>query len=657
MDKTIARSSACETKQNKDLPVVLALVFGALLVLISHFCSWFFLLRVVPKNVYRSYELGEGPVSEDPDDYLTGLHYFHKSAVVDAHDVNIYEAGTYEIRVFTSKETYIYEAEVTDNHGPEIDLANFGPSHNAVFDGKDDEGNPTFELGVDYNISNLFQCIYEPSGYYNAFLYCDGKLIGSGSLRSDKKELGEERYSQFKRFDTACLDAGNVFKFSEKKVYDLHLEAEDEFGNTSGVDFSIRIIDSLPPEIIPYEPGNEPYFATDRPYGAEDLAFEIKDNSGFYSSAIIDGDDTKSKVSVSEIGDAGILLYAVDEEGNENRVLVNLPFDEAPIFVGVRNKCVLTGEDVNLLDHVIAVDNTDGNVTDTITVDDDGFDSSVPGSYKVKYTACDSHGLETTIVSELTVGDEKAGDYYLTEEEKGLLCGYSYFSYDALETYDYEEAVSLVEPTLVNMIERFGNSGYSAGSGFIYKIDEDYVYICTCVHVIQELDSNIEIMFCDKDSTCIYTDRPDYYVLSPENEIAMFCVKTDDIPAEALVELREIYCDEDVYDDLERGQEIVAYSGHWLNKNPEISKMKIEYLNAKFLDDAQNCLKTTHNVKAGMSGTAVFDEKGRLVGVVEGYLSYWDFVQGKYVYSAYQMRIQGLNDLYERAKAENQTLS
>ncbi|MBQ3898352.1 MAG: hypothetical protein II741_00770, partial [Lachnospiraceae bacterium] len=69
---------------------------------------------------------------------------------------------------------------------------------------------------------------------------------------------------------------------------------------------------------------------------------------------------------------------------------------------------------------------------------------------------------------------------------------------------------------------------------------------------------------------------------------------------------------------------------------------------ARFCDDATSCLKATHNVEAGMSGTAVFDEKGRLVGVVEGYMSLWDSGTGRYNYSDYYLRIDGLEDFYRR---------
>ena len=49
-----------------------------------------------------------------------------------------------------------------------------------------------------------------------------------------------------------------------------------------------------------------------------------------------------------------------------------------------------------------------------------------------------------------------------------------------------------------------------------------------------------------------------------------------------------------------------------------------------------------------MSGTAVFDEKGRLVGVVEGYMALWDSSIGNYSYSDYYLRIDGLEDFYRR---------
>ncbi len=630
-----------------NAPVVISIVLGALLVICSYFWLWYLFFRVVPSFEKKTVELGRH-IEADPDEYLTGLSFMHRGAVVDIHDVNPYVEGSYVVKVYHSGDVFEYTININDTFGPDICQKMYGPSDYNDGGGIDENGLSTFEQGVNYYISDLLDYAYEPSGCMEISLLVNGVFVSKVSIDEGIGYKGEDIEEQAERLLKAEHESWNGYSFGDKGVYHLKVYAIDKAGIDNYVEWDIEVVDTTAPCIETFYDPAAHYLATDRIYKPDDLVDGIYENSDFYSAAIIDGDDTLSEISFDTVGEHTVTVYAVDEEGNESTAEATVMVDEAPIFIGVRNKDVLIDTEYDLYNDIVAVDNTDGDVSYTITIDDGGFDSTVKGTYKVKYTAMDSHGIMSTVTCELTVGDNEPADYYLTDEEVSLLCGYDFFEYEPLKDYDYEKAVSLVEPTLVNMIYRSPSGGYSAGSGFIYKIDEDYTYIVTCVHVMADLKDPVEIKFCDDDATAFTVALPEYEALSDRNEIAMFRIETDLIPAQALVDLKEIYCDENVYRDLKIGQEVVAYSGHWLNGDPVIRKMTILNLKTRFVDDAVNCMKTTHNVKAGMSGTAVFDQKGRLVGVVEGYISLWDYDISDYKYSAYQLRIEGLNSLYTR---------
>ncbi len=614
---------------------VLATVFGVVFLLLIYFLTWFFCFRVVPSFKQSVVELGDRYISRDPDDYLTGLSFMHKGATVDISQIDIHNEGKYEATVCYRDSVFYYEITVKDTEAPDIN----SKSDDIL----------QYELNMPYYISDFADAIYDESGAYEAKLFLDDTLILEESLSKPEDYAGEGLSDQYDRLKSV-ENAGEeeyVF-FPEQKEYELVLVVTDGSGNETRRGFFIDVKDTLPPMITGYEEEDDKWFATDRLYSVEELVYSVKDNSEFFSTAFLEGDDTLARISFDTPGEHSFTVYAVDESGNEISKVIKANFDEAPVFVGIRDKNVLAGSEYDISKNIIAVDNTDGNVSDGIVIDDGGFDPNVEGVYKVKYTATDSHGLKTVATAELTVGYEETSDYYLTEEELDLLCTYSYFDIDALDEYDYEATVDLVEPTLVNMIYRFGYNGHSAGSGFIYSIDSEYTYITTCAHVVEGLDGEFEMMFSDDNVSAIYMDPPEYEQLSSENEVAMFRFPTSMIPAETLVQLRKVYIDESIYDTLERGEELIAYSGHWMNDEPLIKRVYVKDLDSKFLDDAVNCVKTSHSVEQGMSGTAVFDERGRLVGIVEGYMTFWDFAINDYEREDYQLRIDELDDLYER---------
>ncbi|MBO4904477.1 MAG: hypothetical protein J5367_04580, partial [Lachnospiraceae bacterium] len=433
---------------------IVPLIIGCIIFLAAdYFGLWYFLVRVSPKFEETTIELGCEEVSLDADDYLTGLHIFHSDAWVDTSDLNRYVEGTYTVVVYLTDKEYEYTYYVEDTCSPRLEI-------NESFD-------DCLELGDNYvsAIDRCFDFIYDPSGIVDATLYVDGAEAGTGSITTSGYYTGDEKYVQYARIEESLYE--NIEgTFDELRSYEISLVVVDGAGNKEGADYTVDVKDTRAPQITTFDEEEQPWFAIGRRYRPEDFVKEIDDASGFWSTAFIIDEEPSAYIEFDDMGEHEVTVYAVDESGNETRLDVTAPFDEPPIFVAVRNRDVLLDSDYDILYHVIAVDNTDGDVTATITVDDDGFDPCKIGTYNVKYTATDSHGLQTEIISELDVGYNYAGDFYLTDEEIDLLCDYDYFEYDILEEEDYNQAIDLIEPAQVNMIYRYStaySSGYTAG--------------------------------------------------------------------------------------------------------------------------------------------------------------------------------------------------
>ena len=82
------------SKNKSNSSLIVACIFSALVFFASLIITWFFFVRVVPREHERTIELGAYyELSDDPGEYLTGLKIFRSGAVVDTHDVNIFVPG------------------------------------------------------------------------------------------------------------------------------------------------------------------------------------------------------------------------------------------------------------------------------------------------------------------------------------------------------------------------------------------------------------------------------------------------------------------------------------------------------------------------------------------------------------------------------------
>lgn len=439
--------------------------------------------------------------------------------------------------------------------------------------------------------------------------------------------------------DRAVIDVGSV---NTGKVGDYTGTVRLLFYNYT---LDISVVDTTPPEIIPF--AEELYIATGREYGPEDFADQIRDVSGDVNCHILYEGSRREQISFPSAGQYELYLEAVDASGNVGTREVLFTVVDPPEIIGAFDRHLPIGTNFDVT-RAAAVDTGDGNITDRLKVDAGDFDPRREGDYTVTYSVSDSHGLVTEKSVTLSVCSRQKLSLYrenisLSQDEMKLLCDAGYFAYKPLDTPDYFKAVNLIEPTLVNF-KQVRSNGYAAGSGCIYRITPEYIYLLSVKHVMEEVHRDCRIMFFDGN---VVTENIDYATPQNSNELSLCRIPTSVIPAETMLSLRQVYVDRAIYSKLSKGDEVIAYAKHWSGTDRDyIRRMKVKRLSASISEFGlyNSLLETTEGVVNGMSGTAVIDLRGRLAGLASAFGTATD---SKYAVSAYHSRI----DVLDQAEA------
>ena len=143
----------------------------------------------------------------------------------------------------------------------------------------------------------------------------------------------------------------------------------------------------------------------------------------------------------------------------------------------------------------------------------------------------------------------------------------------------------------------------------------------------------------------------DYVSSQQKNELSIFRIPAGDVPVDTLLKLKQIYVDPDIYSRLSEGDEVVAFAKHWTGTDKDlIRRMKVKRLTSSISEFGlvDSLLETTSGVVSGMSGTAVIDLRGNLVGLASAYGTATD---SKREISCYHSKIDVLREV-EAALAE-----
>lgn len=218
-----------------------------------------------------------------------------------------------------------------------------------------------------------------------------------------------------------------------------------------------------------------------------------------------------------------------------------------------------------------------------------------------------------------------------------ILVSNSYFTYDLLTKSDWGALDRLTEATNVNITlydDAKRTTARILESGFIYKIDEDYMYIGTAGHCATDKKrlKNARVMFFDRKTFNV--DLSDSVIggkfNSKEGDYAMFRIPTSSIPYEELLKLKEVCYSKEAIKNVYTGD--ILYTGNIyakgtskdydrklpvINESDPAYKYHVKYDSWKVITyDAYYV--SNANCKKGQSGSAVFDKYGNAVACVSG---------------------------------------
>lgn len=186
--------------------------------------------------------------------------------------------------------------------------------------------------------------------------------------------------------------------------YTVTVLAEDSYGNTSEeivrvttVDTTAPILSDLPNEFTLTESDLAPDFL-----------------SGVSAMDNVDGDLTENivvdalNVSYGVPGNYNVVYSVYDHSGNKTEKIVPLEIrDTTPPVVQLATESFTVTQGASAVDFAAnlsaATDGTDGDLTDSVVVDDSAVDYDAPGKYEVSYTVSDHAGNSTRKVVYVTV--------------------------------------------------------------------------------------------------------------------------------------------------------------------------------------------------------------------------------------------------------------
>lgn len=335
-----------------------------------------------------------------------------------------------------------------------------------------------------------------------------------------------------------------------------------------------------------------------------------------------------SEIRFDDVGAYELEVVARDRAGNEAGGELSVIVDTPPVIKGVRDFYVVPGSEPDCLKTVTARDDLDGDLTESIEVDDSKVRWDKTGRYILRYLSEDSYGLETVEVAQVMVAEpediqELIGRRLIDYREDVIMGAPNIYDGGASAHEDIEEALEYMRPALVQLYHATGRGGYSAGSGYIMEITEDTVYICTNNHVIDKYD-DWDIYFFDGTRV-----RGNKVGTSEVYDVGVAEVDLNDLPQGLLERLMTVHIDRTYWEGLnqqniELALERVDKEGGLLHVTKgELVKIKQSFGWYDQLDHTEVTLELIQ----GDSGSAILDGYGNLICMAFAYstepMRYW----------------------------------
>ncbi len=380
--------------------------------------------------------------------------------------------------------------------------------------------------------------------------------------------------------------------------------------------YQIVIEDTTSPEITAKD--GVFYIAAGREYQAVDLVSSVVDVSGQVTTVVKNETGEESVVIFEEVGDYSLVVEATDASGNSSTLEVFFSVDTAPVISGMRNCYVTANNSQDLFAGVTANDDVDGDLTTSIVFDDSQIDWATEANYTASATVVDQYGLETTVVVDVWVlPKEDLENMVATREVSHLdsivVGAANAYSAGAAQMESLEAQQEYMRNCVV-VISDLDEQGYGwRGSGFVIDVADDYIYIASNKHVLNHTASTSDVFFYDGTRTS--------YELVGYNEngvdAAICKVPISSLSESTLSKLLSVHISSSLWvDNKQWGEEV------FMIRAAENGIEAIRTGTTVRMDDfdyypTEMVVTTMRNI-GGDSGSALIDEYGNLVGMIQG---------------------------------------
>lgn len=424
------------------------------------------------------------------------------------------------------------------------------------------------------------------------------------------------------------LDAGFLaMHFAKVDLSDVNERKPGNYEikiNCPGKAFTLplELEDTTPPEVCMYD--KELCFKQWTVLTPSDLIRNVKDAD---KDVVVDFvTDTKMPLDTNclDLGMHAAWIEACDSSGNSTKVCIPYIVDLPPEFDRLCDLYVASGEDYNLLDYVSAVDVVDGDLSDKIKMTPANPDLTEGSVTELKFTVTDSYGLKTTEKVNLYVmsaGEIQSliGTRDVTRENAIFIGAINEFDTGLFSNQSIDDTLIDVMPTVVSLSVEKQAGVSTRGSGYIIQITDTDLYVVTNSHVVIS-NNECEVTFYTSDhvmGTVIGHD--DYY------DIAVVKVSLSDLPDYFTDIISTVHIDMTYWkslresDHIELGLERMELDGtidHYTYGQLVNKNQTIEFISPHIETEIDLPLQL------GDSGSAVFDEQGRLICMAFAYSLY-----------------------------------
>lgn len=461
-------------------------------------------------------------------------------------------------------------------------------------------------------------CLVAGGGYWYKDNYFVSKVFDEKTIELGAGEISETLYDYLsgseKALENATVDISGV---NPDIVGDYQVLCT---AKNKKYYFDIHIVDTTAPTIKVRKIVR--CFKTNSEFGVEDFCESVIDASNdvkvFFSVDSVDSDT----ISFDSEGVHSFTISASDPSGNISTIDLEVEFADGPKFLVLSDKYITVGSEYDLSQYVFAYDEKDGNLTDCIQIDAGGYDCNTAGEYTVTYSVTNEKGVTEEQSIKVVVGDATDYNIDFSDEDLELLVKYGHFAYEPLEEENFNKALELAKPcgVCISSVDYIKKAQGSSGSGYIYKISPQYVYILSNQHVLNKFkNKDFEIMLYDK--TIINIPISDMY-MDINKDIGVVKIKTSNFSKEDLYKLKQVYIDRDYIYNINNNDKLFMLTNNWkqgsdlIIEGTIINKELLSAFDYYYYNPPR--IQTSLPLKPGSSGSPLITYNGKLLGMHEG---------------------------------------